>query len=92
MKSMSDYGEIDDGFGSTWALCKTGCQLEIVRPGKVQCECDNQSPYPTQAQMDAEDAQEVYRLAAYLKENHDDTRLAGEPVVDWAIRLLADHH
>lgn len=36
-----DYGEIDDGFGSTWSLCKPDCRLEIVRPGKVQCECEN---------------------------------------------------
>lgn len=51
----------------------------------------NESPYPTQAQMNAEDAQEMYRLAAYLRENHDDTRLACEPIVGWAIRLLDDH-
>lgn len=51
----------------------------------------NESPYPTQAQMNAEDAQEMYRLAAYLRENRDDTRLACEPIVDWATRLLDDH-
>jgi hypothetical protein len=49
---------------------------------------DDESPFPTQEQMNAEDAQELYRLAAWLHENRDDTRLAGEPVVDWAIRLL----
>ena len=37
---MSEYGEIDDGFGSTWLRCKPDCQLEVVRPGKVQCECE----------------------------------------------------
>jgi hypothetical protein len=34
--------EICDGFGSCWTLCeKKDCALEIVRPGKVQCNlCD----------------------------------------------------
>lgn len=35
-----DYGVLDDGFGNTWALCSAECKLEIVRPGKVQCDCD----------------------------------------------------
>lgn len=34
-------GEIDDGHGNVWALCKPNCQMQIVRPGKVQCECDS---------------------------------------------------
>lgn len=30
---------IDDGFGNAWAKClRTDCSLQIVRPGKVQCE------------------------------------------------------
>lgn len=49
----------------------------------------DESPYPTQAEMDAEDAQDLYRLAHWLRENRDDTRLACERVSDWAIRLLA---
>jgi hypothetical protein len=29
---------IEDGFGSVWFKCKYGmCDLEVVRPGKVQC-------------------------------------------------------
>lgn len=28
---------IRDGFGNTWTTCGPGCQLEIVRPGKTQC-------------------------------------------------------
>jgi len=29
---------LDDGFGNTWARCsRSPCELEIVRPGKVQC-------------------------------------------------------
>jgi hypothetical protein len=35
-----------------------------------------------------DDTQELQRLAAWLHENREDTRLAGEPVVEWAIRLL----
>lgn len=29
--------EIDDGFGNGWTRCGPGCDLEVVRPGKVQC-------------------------------------------------------
>jgi hypothetical protein len=29
---------ITDGFGNWWNLCNGECGLEIVRPGKVQCE------------------------------------------------------
>lgn len=33
---------LDDGFGNQWHKCeKPDCGLEIVRPGKVQCWCDN---------------------------------------------------
>lgn len=37
------YNTIDDGFGNCWTKCRRpGCQLEIVRPGKVQCDpCDS---------------------------------------------------
>lgn len=28
---------LSDGFGNSWARCSTDCDLEIVRPGKVQC-------------------------------------------------------
>lgn len=38
---MGEYGFVDDGFGNKWSRCKKDCALEIVRPGKVQCECDN---------------------------------------------------
>lgn len=34
------YGTVEDGFGSVWQRCKEDCRLEVVRPGKVQCECD----------------------------------------------------
>jgi len=37
---MTNYGTIVDGFGSEWVRCKPDCKLEVVRPGKVQCECD----------------------------------------------------
>lgn len=31
---------IDDGFGNVWERCEPyeDCGLELVRPGKVQCE------------------------------------------------------
>ena len=28
---------IEDGHGNGWKLCGPGCDLEVVRPGKVQC-------------------------------------------------------
>lgn len=28
---------LDDGYGNLWALCGNNCDMEIVRPGKVQC-------------------------------------------------------
>ena len=31
---------IEDDFGNSWPLCSPGCDLAVVRPGKVQCECD----------------------------------------------------
>jgi hypothetical protein len=39
---------LDDGFGNVWFKCSDReCGLEIVRPGKVQCElcrCTNEQP------------------------------------------------
>lgn len=33
--------EVDDGFGNVWLLCgREDCDLDIVRPGKVQCRGD----------------------------------------------------
>ena len=35
--------KIEDGFGSEWTLCKRkDCGLHVVRPGKVQCWCDEE--------------------------------------------------
>ena len=35
---------VDDGFGNVWECCTPGCNMEIVRPGKIQCEkCDHNS-------------------------------------------------
>lgn len=34
------FGVVEDGFGSSWAKCSATCDLEVVRPGKVQCSCD----------------------------------------------------
>jgi hypothetical protein len=32
-----------DGFGSCWNLCqRSDCGLHVVRPGKVQCWCDDE--------------------------------------------------
>ena len=32
---------VEDGFGGRWVKCKARqCGLHVVRPGKVQCDCD----------------------------------------------------
>ncbi len=35
---------IADGFGNEWPRCGPTCGLEVVRPGKVQCGCDDVRP------------------------------------------------
>ena len=37
----ADFGTVDDGFGGEWLRCKASCGLEVVRPGKAQCWCDD---------------------------------------------------
>ena len=38
---------IEDGFGSVWTACdRDDCGLQVVRPGKVQCWCDDGSTDP----------------------------------------------
>lgn len=42
---MSDQ-EIEDGFGSSWMKCdRKNCGLQVVRPGKTQCWCDEEGKY-----------------------------------------------
>lgn len=37
--TIKEERTLDDGFGNVWELCDDlKCALEIVRPGKVQCE------------------------------------------------------
>jgi hypothetical protein len=34
---------LDDGFGNVWMKCeREDCDLHIVRPGKVQCQCETE--------------------------------------------------
>jgi hypothetical protein len=42
---------IDDGFGNRWQKCllKAECSLQIVRPGKVQCDL-----YPIDGELGVE--------------------------------------
>lgn len=36
---------IEDGFGNTWSKCeRENCGLHVVRPGKVQCDCEFECP------------------------------------------------
>lgn len=32
---------VEDGFGGAWTPCKPDCDLHVVRPGKVQCPCED---------------------------------------------------
>jgi len=41
-KDILLYGTVGDGFGTFWARCKVDCKMEVVRPGKVQCECERE--------------------------------------------------
>jgi hypothetical protein len=54
---VSTPGEIEDGFGGAWRLCHERCGLQVVRPGKVQCECDGMDE-ATKALMLASDPDE----------------------------------
>lgn len=38
----SQVTELDDGFGNVWEKCdRDDCGLQIVRPGKAQCDTCN---------------------------------------------------
>lgn len=41
---MAEFGTVEDTFGGVWERCKPDCKLQVVRPGKVQCECDFDCP------------------------------------------------
>lgn len=34
---------IEDGHGNAWVRCSPSCDMEVVRPGKVQCSCDEET-------------------------------------------------
>ena len=38
----TNMNTVEDGFGNCWTRCALGdlCGLHVVRPGKVQCACD----------------------------------------------------
>ena len=44
---------LDDGFGNVWTKChEPECGLEIVRPGKAQCERCMARPLPSTRTLD----------------------------------------
>ena len=50
---------VSDGFGNEWECQKfrqqSGCHMEVVRPGKVQCVlCDQQGSEPAPSDIDSE--------------------------------------
>lgn len=51
---------VEDGMGSTWHRCGPGCDLDVVRPGKVQCNesayhCSELPPYDGSADRAGEE-------------------------------------
>ena len=49
---MTTSSKIEDGFGNCWAKCDHAlCDLQVVRPGKVQCS-DWCAPMSAKAHID----------------------------------------
>jgi hypothetical protein len=47
MAELSESIQVEDGFGSSWRChneerVSRPCGLQVVRPGKVQCWCDEE--------------------------------------------------
>lgn len=71
---------VEDGFGSGWEKCHEDCGLQVVRPGKVQCNCsfyieefskilegaDPTGPQPSYDQIEA-----CAQLAEQCQNRHD---------------------
>lgn len=45
METKPEYDPeiVEDGFGGSWVKCGPGCDMHVVRPGKVQCNCSKNS-------------------------------------------------
>lgn len=42
-ESAEARGVVEDGFGGQWIKCSRTCDLRVVRPGKVQCSCEERA-------------------------------------------------
>ena len=40
--AQARYGAVEDGFGSEWLRCGEACDLQVVRPGKAQCNATDE--------------------------------------------------
>lgn len=38
-----DMDIFGDGFGNEWVRCSPNCDAHVVRPGKVQCSCEEET-------------------------------------------------
>ena len=86
-----DYNTVQSVVGRMMATFGDDAELEIEVRRHVESAVSAESRHPTQAAMPAmvaEDASELHRLVTWLGENRPETRLAGENLVDWTIRLL----
>jgi hypothetical protein len=56
MLVVDDETTLTDGFGGSWDKCGPACELELVRPGKVQCDrCDYRDAEASCAALDERD-------------------------------------
>ncbi|UUE23834.1 hypothetical protein LRQ08_21650 [Rhodococcus qingshengii] len=68
-----DHGSVDDGMGSEWQRCKADCGIEVVRPGKAQCDCTE----PT----DEDEADDISGFMDALKASRAHNSTPAEPAV-----------
>ena len=45
-RPVEQLSYVEDGFGSAWVRCGPACRLEVVRPGKAQCDCESTDDTP----------------------------------------------
>lgn len=63
-------GYVEDGRGNVWPKCSLTCDMQIVRPGKVQCSCDAQSG-SSEGEVIPPEAVEDAAKAFWVEETHE---------------------
>jgi hypothetical protein len=79
--------DVNDGFGSSWVKCGKGCDLQVVRPGKVQCNGRGESCWDEQdVDPDAPDDMILSHLVADVNELRE--RVSGSSQLAMGIGTL----